>query len=52
MVNARENLNQSLKVTDFNIGGDVFRAYYDPNGKLLFVVDYLITDIKPKNVKL
>ena len=47
MVNERENLNQSLKVTDFNIGGDVFRAYYDPNGQLLFVVDYLITDIKP-----
>ena len=47
MVNERENLNQSLKVTDFNIGGDSFRAYYDPNGRLLFVVDYLINDIKP-----
>ncbi|MBR5625697.1 MAG: hypothetical protein IKW67_02875 [Alphaproteobacteria bacterium] len=47
MQNERENLYQSLTYVDYDIGGNVFRAYYDADKKIVFVVDYLETDVKP-----
>lgn len=43
----RENLNQSLKVVDYDIAGNPLRAYQDVDGRLVFVLDLLIDDIKP-----
>lgn len=43
----RENNNKSLGMTDFEIGGDVFRVYYKPDGEFVFVIDGLINDTKP-----
>ena len=43
----RENLKQSLKVVDYDIVGNPLRAYLDMDGRLVFVLDLLIDDIKP-----
>ena len=43
----RENLKQSLKVVDYDIAGNPLRAYQDVDGRLVFVLDLLIDDIKP-----
>ncbi|MCQ2582160.1 MAG: hypothetical protein MJ170_04280 [Alphaproteobacteria bacterium] len=43
----RENFALPLSQTDFNIAGNVLRAYRDANNHLAFVIDYTITDEKP-----
>ena len=40
-------MNSVLTSRDFNIVGNVFRAYYDADGKLVFVLDSTIDDRKP-----
>ena len=47
MSNEREDFFQPLKFVDYDIAGNVFRAYYDMDGKLVFVIDFLINDTKP-----
>ncbi|MBR4892189.1 MAG: hypothetical protein IKZ34_03365 [Alphaproteobacteria bacterium] len=47
MVNERENFYQPLTLVDYDIAGNSFRAYYDADKKLVFVIDFLVTDIKP-----
>ena len=47
MSNERENLFQPLTFADYNIAGNVFRAYYDADKKMVFVVDYYVDDLKP-----
>ncbi len=47
MQNERENIFQPLNATEYNIAGGLFRAYYDADGKLVFVLDFVIDDIKP-----
>ena len=43
----RENFALPLSQTDFNIAGNVLRAYRDANNRLVFVIDYTITGEKP-----
>ena len=47
MSNERENLYQPLTYTDYDIAGNVFRAYYDVDKKLVMVLDFVISDVKP-----
>lgn len=48
MQTERENTIQpSLKSADFNIAGNVFRAYFDDDNKIVAVLDFTINDIKP-----
>lgn len=47
MSNARENLYPTLTHTDYDIAGNVFRAYYDADKKLVMVLDFVINDTKP-----
>ena len=47
MPSERENFYQPLTFVDYNVAGNVFRAYYDADQKLVFVIDYVISDIKP-----
>lgn len=47
MPNERENLYQPLKVVDYDIAGNAFRAYYDADDKLVLVIDFVVNDIKP-----
>ncbi len=36
-----------LKSQDYEIGGNTLRAFYDARGKLVFVLDYYTSEIKP-----
>lgn len=47
MTNERENFFQPLTSVDYDIVGNSFRAYYDADKKLVFVIDFLVSDIKP-----
>ena len=47
MTNERETFFQPLTLIDYDIAGNSFRAYYDADSKLVFVIDFLITDTKP-----
>ena len=47
MTNERETFFQPLTLVDYDIAGNSFRAYYDADKKLVFVIDFLINDIKP-----
>jgi division protein CdvB (Snf7/Vps24/ESCRT-III family) len=47
MPNERENFYQPLTYTDYDIAGNVFRAYYDADQKLVMVLDFVINDLKP-----
>ena len=47
MTNERETFFQPLTLIDYDIAGNSFRAYYDADQKLVFVIDYVISDIKP-----
>lgn len=47
MSSERDNIFQPIIPADYNIAGNAFRAYYDADKKLVFVVDSVITDIKP-----
>ncbi len=47
MPNEREYIYQPLKVVDYDIAGNSFRAYYDADDKLVFVIDFMINDVKP-----
>jgi len=47
MPNERENFYQPLKMTEYDIAGNVLRAYYDMDNKLVFVLDMLIDGTKP-----
>lgn len=47
MINERENFFQPLTSVDYDIAGNSFRAFYDADKKLVFVIDFLINDIKP-----
>lgn len=47
MPSERENINSVLSAREYDIAGNVFRAYYDVDGKLVFVLDYTIDDRKP-----
>lgn len=47
MQNERENLCQPLTYADYDISGNVLRAYYDADGKIVFVLDYTETQVKP-----
>ncbi len=44
MASERENI---LSVQDYDVAGNAFRAYYDADKKLVFVLDFLVNDIKP-----
>ncbi len=47
MPNERENFYQPLTMTEYDIAGNVFRAYYDMDNKLVFVLDMQIDATKP-----
>ncbi|MDW2958640.1 MAG: hypothetical protein R8M37_02425 [Alphaproteobacteria bacterium] len=47
MPNERENFNGALKIAEYDISGNYLRAYYDADGKLVFVLDFAISDTKP-----
>lgn len=47
MPNERENLYQPLTSVDYDIAGNVFRAYYDADQKLVMVLDFVVSDVKP-----
>ncbi len=47
MPNERENFLPPLTFSDFDIAGNSFRAYYDTDKKLVFVLDGVISDVKP-----
>ena len=47
MPNERENFYQPLTYTDYDIAGNVFRAYYDADQKLVMVLDFVVNDVKP-----
>lgn len=47
MTNERETFFQPLTMVDYDIAGNSFRAYYDADKKLVFVIDFLTSDIKP-----
>ena len=42
-----EKKNVPLKSIEYDIGGNSVRAFYDANGKLVFVLDLTTSDIKP-----
>ncbi|MBP9999635.1 MAG: hypothetical protein KBT14_02990 [Proteobacteria bacterium] len=42
-----EKKNVMLKPTEYDISGNSIRAFYDNQGKLVFVLDLTITDTKP-----
>lgn len=43
----RENFYRPLTYTDYDIAGNVFRAYYDADQKLVMVLDFVINEVKP-----
>ncbi len=47
MTNERETFFQPLTSVDYSIAGYSFRAYYDADNKLVFIIDFLVDDIKP-----
>ena len=47
MQNEREDIFQPLKAIDYDIAGNSFRAYYDADNKLVFVLDFATSVIKP-----
>ncbi len=47
MQNKRENIFQSLQPVDYNIAGNVFRAFFDGERRLIFVIDFTRSDLKP-----
>lgn len=47
MPRARENSRQSIKTREYDIVGNVLRAYYGADGALICVVDLTISDFKP-----
>ena len=47
MQNERENIFQPLTAIDYDIAGNSFRAYYDVDNKLVFVIDFVTSAIKP-----
>ena len=47
MPNERDTMFQPLTIKDYNISGHEFRAYYDADEKLVFVLDFVTDDIKP-----
>ncbi len=47
MPSERENHLPILTPRDYDIAGNVFRAYYDARHKLVFVIDYTISPDKP-----
>lgn len=42
-----EKKNVMLKPTEYDISGNSIRAFYDNQGKLVFVLDLTVTDTKP-----
>lgn len=46
MPSERENMS-SLTSKDYDIAGNLFRAFYDANSNLVFVIDYTTDDRKP-----
>lgn len=47
MPNEREDIYQTLTYIDYDVAGNQFRAYFDADKKLVFVLDFLVNDIKP-----
>lgn len=47
MPNEREDFIAPLTATEYNISGNVFRAYYDADNKLVFILDFTDTPQKP-----
>lgn len=47
MQNERENLNLPLDYVEYDISGNSFRAYYDADGKIVFVLDFTESAVKP-----
>ncbi len=47
MPDERENLYQPLTYTEYDIQGNTFRAYYDADDKLVMVLDFVTSDVKP-----
>ncbi len=47
MPNEREEIFQPLTYIDYDIAGNEFRAYFDADKKLVFVLDFVVSDIKP-----
>ena len=47
MQNERDTIFQPLTAIDYDIAGNSFRAYYDADNKLVCVVDFVTSDIKP-----
>ena len=43
----REPMTQTLHFIDYTIDNNLFRAYRDSNGRLVFVLDYFTNEIKP-----
>lgn len=43
----REKRTDTLKSSDYKIDGNLIRAFYDKRGKLVFVLDSTINNIKP-----
>ena len=46
MQHERESL-QSLEIVDYHIAGNDLQAFYDADGKLVCVLDNMISDVKP-----
>ncbi len=47
MQNERENFLAPITWKDYDVAGNVFRAFYDADNKLVFVLDYTIDNLKP-----
>lgn len=47
MPSERENSAQILTPVNYDVAGNVFRAYFDSHRKLVFVIDYTISARKP-----
>lgn len=47
MPSERENSTQILTPVNYDVAGNVFRAYFDARHKLVFVIDYTVSDRKP-----
>ena len=47
MVSERESLYKKLTAVDVDVAGSLLRAYYDADGKLVFVLDFFKNEIKP-----
>ncbi len=47
MPNERENNYRPLTYIDYDIEGNAFRAYYDVDNKLVVVLDFVVSDVKP-----